>query len=113
MFVDVPVITDLEKWEYYYHNREYQWDDDKKAYCMINDFPYDEISFMSRGHIINDYFLDFIEKFNVYRFSCTIKTNTATKGLIKYLEELCTTKDLNVTQFYDLLTTLKALHDFS
>jgi len=112
MFIEVPVITDLEKWEHFYDNRTYEWDDTKKAYCMVNQFTYDESAFMSRGNIINDFFLEHIEKFDVYRFNCNVKKNTATAGLVKYLEELCNFKDLNDKQLYDLLTTLKALNDF-
>jgi len=92
LFVERSFITDLDKF--------YKKD-------------YDESSYKATGYIVGEYYLDYIEKFDVYRFSYPVPVNTATTGLVKYLEELCNIKELNVNQFYDLLTTIQALNDFS
>ena len=101
LFVERFFITDLDK---FYKN--------DTVLARAKDYD-DESSYKATGYIVGEYYLDYIEKFDVYRFSYPVPVNTATTGLVKYLEELCNIKELNVNQFYDLLTTIQALNDFS
>lgn len=97
LLVPVPVIINKERYLKSYNKESYE------------ELDQDRIM----GYIIGDYFLDYLEKFDVYRFRITVPVQSATKGLIKYLNELCDIKQLHALQFYDLLTTLKSLNEFS
>jgi hypothetical protein len=99
LLVETTVIKDKEKWE---HS------------CSDPLRQNNDLSVLTtRGYVIGEYFLDHLEKFDVYRCNITVKYHTATLGLIKYLNELTEIKNLDVNQFYDFIITLKSLNEFS
>lgn len=97
--VERSIIKDKEQWEHF---------------CSDPLRENNDLSILTtRGYIIGEWFLDYLEKFDVYRCNISVEYRTPTLGLIKYLNELTQIKNLDTRQFYDFLTTLKALNDFS
>ncbi len=94
-------------------NLNYVEDPKTGAYYPVNCSDFNEQDFYKRAYVLGDPFLDYIPKFDVYWFRATVFRNTATDGLIKYLNELYQIKDLDVFEFYELLITLQSLNHFS
>jgi hypothetical protein len=107
------VVTNIEKYEEYYKNLNYLEDPKTGAYYPVNCSDFNEQDFYKRAYVLGDPFLDYIPKFDVYWFRATVFRNTATDGLIKYLNELYQIKDLDVFEFYELLITLQSLNHFA
>lgn len=97
--VETTVIKDKEQWEHFY-------DDPLRE---NNDLSV----LTTRGYVLGEWFLDYIKKFDVYRCNISVEYRTPTLGLIKYLNELTEIKNLDTRQFYEFITTLKSLNEFS
>jgi hypothetical protein len=113
LWLEQTVVTDKEKYDEYYKKLNYVEDPKTGMYYPVNQCDFDNSVFYQRAYVLADPFLDYISKFDVYWFKATIPINTATDGLIKYLNELYQIKDLDVFEFYDLLITLQSLNHFS
>lgn len=112
LWVKVPVITDPIKWEEIRKKAKWELREDGN-YHRINNCDYSEEDLRVEGYTIGEYFLEHILKFDVYRFETTVPSNSATLGLIKYLNELEQIKNLNYNQFHDFLAAISSLHEFS
>jgi hypothetical protein len=112
LWVRIPVITDIEKWDEIQRLAHYELGEDGD-YHRVNNCDYDEESLRIHGYVLGPNLLEYIEKFDVYRCWIAIPKNSATDGILKYLDELHQIKNLNADQFYDLLNTLSSLNNFS
>lgn len=107
------VITDKQKYDEYFSELKYEEDPETGFLYPINQCNFNESDFKCQAYLPADPMLTYLTKFDVYWFNSNVRVNTATDGLIKYLNELYEIKHLDNVKFYDLLTTLESLHHFS